>query len=326
MRTSLRVLAFLAVASLIPIHALTRQGGGSGARAELQQSLTQRYPVTEIGPGFLGLRGNEETVRRGGATVVIQRAGLSGAADRRQAPVNLIRGEKVEPGTPRDARQIAAGERFYVTSIYVGSDVLEFGLMSAQPAAQGGRTWAKISFLFPAEALHSGDRGVVFRELDLWFALDAGGQIAPAPVYAPPQPGAAPAAQTPAPGAATAVIRIEPGMTHQQVVALLGEPVRNVSFEKRSWLVYPGFVVQMENDAVKAVEDSGRPSRVRLRSEPDGAEIYLGEKLVGSTPSSLELPAGKYVFIFRLNGYKPVRQEVDVLPGGDISVAARMEK
>lgn len=285
----------------------------------------QRYPVTEIGPGLLGLRGNEESIRKVGATVVVQRPGLLSAAERKIAPVCLIRGDSVEASSSKDTRPIQPGERFYVHSIYVGMDVVEFGLMGAQPqtAAGGGRAWGKIAFLFPPEVLHNADRATVFRTLDLWLGMEGASSIAAPPMYTAP-----PSAQQigPAPSAATATIRIEPGMNQQQVIDLLGAPVRHVSYEKRAWMIYAGFVVQLENDVVKTMGDTNRPSRVRVRSEPEGAEIYIGEKLVGATPSSLELSAGRYVFIFRLNGHKPARLEVDVLPGGDITVAAKMEK
>jgi hypothetical protein len=254
-----------------------------------------------------------------GATIVLLRDGLFGAPDRREAPLNLIRGETVETPGVSSARPLRVAERFYVHSVYVGSDVVEFGLMGTQPQAaqSGGRTWAKAVFLFPPEVLHSGDRAAVFRQIDAWFALEGTG---PAPLAA-----AHPPAGVPMPNAATATVRIEAGMKQQEVLALLGPPVREVSFGTRAWLVYAGFVVQLEDGVVKSVENGGRPARVRVRSEPEGAEIYLGEKLVGSTPSTLELPPGRYVFIFRLNGFKPARYEIDVLSGGDLSVAVKME-
>lgn len=287
-----------------------------GARAEMQQSLTQRYTLTEIGPGLLGLRGGADSIRRAGSTVVVQREGLHAGAERRQAAVNLVREQGVEVIRRDGAVQVRVGERFYVHSIYVASDGVELGLASVQQQPSGGRLWALLVFSFPPEVLHSGDRATVFRRLDEWLAPDG-----VASIPAPPTPTPAPP-----PAADSAVVKLEPGMTPAEVQRLLGPPQREVSFGRRTWLSYPGFVVHFEGDALTTVDSAGKLARLRVRSEPEAAEIYLGEKLVGSTPSTFELPPGRYVLIFRLNGYTPARRELDLLPGGDVSLVVRLEK
>jgi hypothetical protein len=294
------------------------QQAGSGARNELLQSLVQRYPLTAIGPSVLGLRGGEDTIRQAGTILVVTRGGLQGSLDRKQMPVCLIRGEKAEVASNPSGEAISVGARFYVISIYVGLDVVEFGLLSANPpSATAPRVWARAVFLFPAATLHNGDRPAVFQQIDRWLQPE-GAVIPIGSASAPP-----PASISPA---ATSRVRLEPGMTREEVVRAVGEPQREVSFGTRMWLVYPAMTAYFENQKLKSVETNGRPGRVRFRTEPEGAEIYLGEQFVGQGPTTLDLPAGRYVFIVRLPGYPPQRKEVDVLPGADLSLSVRLEK
>jgi hypothetical protein len=305
------------VAFLIPIAAGAQQAG-SGARSELQQSLIQRYPLTTIGPSVLGLRGGEDTIRQVGGIVVVQRDGLQGAFDRRQMPVCLIREGKAEVSSSAAGQPISAGSRFYVISIYVGLDVVEFGLLSTNPVASGtgsARMWARAVFFLPPETLHNGDRPAVFQQIDKWVLPESA-----APQTYSSQPAPAP------PPVETRRVKLEPGMTPAQVVKELGEAHREVSFGSRVWLVYPGMVAYFENDSLKSVENNGRNARVRIRTEPEGAEIYMGEQLVGQGPTTLDLAPGRYVFLVRHAGFTPWRKEVDVLPGSDISLNAKLER
>ncbi len=65
---------------------------------------------------------------------------------------------------------------------------------------------------------------------------------------------------------------------------------------------------------------------MRLRSEPDGADVYLGESFVGSTPATLELPAGTYKVNVRLPGFKDWQRDVQVLGGSELTLRARLDK
>jgi hypothetical protein len=298
------------------------QRSGSGARAELTQSLVQRYPLTEIGPSVLGLRGGEDSIRRAGPTFLVRRPGLVTSTQRRPATVNQIRGEAAEAPEAVNAQPVSPGDRFYVNSIYVGSDVVEVGLVSVQSVAGAGgsaRLWMLAVFFFPPDVLERGDRTAVYSQIDAWLAQEGA-----VPAAATPAAGAA--ASPPAPPGRAQRMRIEAGMTREELVRMLGEASREVSFGQRAWMSYAGFVVALEDDRVKSVETNGRPARVRVRTEPEGAEIFLGENLVGHGPSTLELPAGRYVFIVRRNGYTPWRQEVDVLSGSDISLIAQLQR
>ncbi len=65
---------------------------------------------------------------------------------------------------------------------------------------------------------------------------------------------------------------------------------------------------------------------MRVRAEPDGADVYLGESFVGSTPATLELPAGTYKVSVRLPGYKDWQRDVQVLGGSELTLRARLDK
>jgi hypothetical protein len=46
-------------------------------RSELQESLAQRYRLTVIGPGILGIRGGQQTIRKPGASQINLHAALT---------------------------------------------------------------------------------------------------------------------------------------------------------------------------------------------------------------------------------------------------------
>ncbi len=56
---------------------------------------------------------------------------------------------------------------------------------------------------------------------------------------------------------------------------------------------------------------------VIVSSEPQGADIYIGNQPKGKTPTTLRLPAGEHSFEIRKPGYKPARDLVKV-PDRDI--------
>jgi len=61
-------------------------------------------------------------------------------------------------------------------------------------------------------------------------------------------------------------------------------------------------------------------------SIPEGAEIYLNDKLIGMTPSRVSLAAGEYKVIFRKSGYKDYQREFVLLKSSDVTIASELEK
>jgi hypothetical protein len=67
-------------------------------------------------------------------------------------------------------------------------------------------------------------------------------------------------------------------------------------------------------------------STVIVKSSPDGAEITISGKYVGSTPSTLQLEPGEHTIVLEKSGYKSWQRTVAVNSGGSITVDATLEK
>jgi len=317
-----------------------RSAPNADHRAELQASLDQRYRVTVIGPGILGIRGGQGTIRKPGGIAELRRDGLFGSLVLSGAAANNIRDGKVSVSGPQDF-QFSAGEQFYIHSVYVGQDVVSLGLASTREITTPhgtGRLWAALNFFFPAALLSNGDSSAVMSTLDQWL-LPEGMRPVTETAAAPPAPtptsqttpapfaqqSAAPLAAAPSPAASAADLK--PGMSREAVVGLLGAPQREISYGTKTWLEYSGMVVAFDGGALFSVDRSGQPpAEVSLSSDPDGADIYLGDSFVGSAPSKLELPAGNYTFTMRLAGYKDWQRQVQILGGSQINLHAALTK
>ena len=64
---------------------------------------------------------------------------------------------------------------------------------------------------------------------------------------------------------------------------------------------------------------------VRISSEPDGAEITVDGKFVGTTPSMLRLAAGPHEIALKAAGRLSWRRTLDVMKDSDVSVKAALE-
>src|SRR5258708_24893914 len=113
--------------------------------------------------------------------------------------------------------------------------------------------WTTLSFKFPASVLATADKETVFREFDQWFMPE--GHATSSAFSAPPaapaiaaSPAATPVASAaPQPIAATrpATPRdstLAPGMTSERILQVMGTPERDIHFDPREWMIYPGFV------------------------------------------------------------------------------------
>jgi len=294
---------------------------GAARRADVERSLKQRYRLTVIGTGMLGFTGDRSSIREAGGILSLRRAGLSGSLDPNQPATFHIRQGQAEAGRGQHDVPLPVGEKFYVHSVYVGSDVVVLGLLSARTvsSSQGsGPVWVALNFFFPPAALAEANLGQVFPALDQWLLPEEGMR----PVLQEPAPAPAPEPPPPAPPA-----ELTPGMSRDAVVAAMGAPQREVSFGARTWLSYPGLVVLLEQGKLTAVDRSGQPpAKVQVVSEPDGADVFLDGSFVSSTPATLELPAGTYQVSMRLPGYREWQRELRVLAGSALTVRARLEK
>ncbi len=327
LRSTLKLLP-LAAALMLSLSA-QKQQEGADPRTEVAQVLTQRYRVTRIGPGLLGLKGGASSIRRAGGVVETRRAGLYGSLEQNGAATMNVRGDQVvEVVSGHRDYAFPAGEQFYVHSVYVGQDVISLGILTTRwiNTPRGpGRLWATLNFFLPPEIIANVDVNAIFAALDQWLLPE--GQRPAGASASPPTPAAPLAAAVPPASAPPTPGDLKPGMTRADVLVVLGTPQREVSYGSRTWLTYPGLVAVLENGKLSSVDSSGQPpAKVMVRSEPDGADVYLGNNFVGSTPATLELPAGTYKVSVRLEGYKDWQREVQVLGGSELTLRARLEK
>jgi hypothetical protein len=84
-----------------------------------------------------------------------------------------------------------------------------------------------------------------------------------------------------------------------------------------------------------AAAESGTPkpeasatvtSTVVIKSTPDGAEVTIDGKFVGTTPSTLQLTQGEHSIIIEKSGLKPWQRTITVTAGGAINLEATLDK
>jgi PEGA domain len=310
-------------------------------RIVLEQILTQTYQPSLVGKQLMGI-GGETDIRRAGTIVVIQRPGLYGSLLHTEPASSAIDGLQYKLFRGHQDYEVPAGERYYVTTIAVGSDTVLVALISARSISTQtgtGRMWTTLSFKFPANVLATADKETVFREFDQWFmpegratsvAPAAPAAAAPAvttyraaaPVTPPaPQPVVAPKPVAPSESALT------PGMTREQILQAMGKPDREIQYDQRQWMIYPGFIAALKDNKLETFETSGTgATKITVQSDPPGAEIYLDEQFVGSTPSILSVAPGKHAFRLHAAGRADWSRQVNVLTGSDVTLAATLDK
>ena len=67
-------------------------------------------------------------------------------------------------------------------------------------------------------------------------------------------------------------------------------------------------------------------STVVLKSTPDGADVIVDGKFMGSTPSTVRLTPGDHTIAVEKSGYKAWQRTMTVNPGGIVTVDATLEK
>ena len=304
-------------------------------RVVLEQILQQTYQPSLVGKQMMGI-GGETDIRRAGTIVVIQRPGLYGSRMHSEPASSAITGLRAELFRGHKDYEVPVGERYYVTALAVSSSTVLVGLISARsiPTQAGaGRIWTTLSFNFPDQVLANADKEAVFRAIDQWFVPE--GRITSVPAAAPP--GAAPAASAgvagPVPVSAPAAAPVPretpltPGMTRDQILQTLGPASRELQFGTKLWMMYPGFVAVLNDGKLESVQTTGEGSaRVVVQSDPAGAEIYLDDQFVGSTPSNLLLSPGKHAVRLHAAGRADWSRQVNVLSGSELTLSATLDK
>jgi len=65
---------------------------------------------------------------------------------------------------------------------------------------------------------------------------------------------------------------------------------------------------------------------VVVQSTPDGADITVDGKFMGSTPSTVRLPPGDHTIVLEKSGYKTWQRTMTVSPGASITIGPTLEK
>jgi hypothetical protein len=314
-----------------------QQGGAPQDQREvLEQILTQTYYPSLVGKHAMGI-GSATEIRRAGIVVVVQRPGLAASIDRAQIASTEVHGLESSLYRGHKDYEVPVGERFYVFSISAGEETVTFGLLTARAIAVGkgnAHLWSVVTFYLPKEVIANAEKDAVFHEVDMWFVPEgrsaASGTTgtpsapAPAPGYAP-----AMAAPAPAPVPAGPPAKLTPGMTREQVVAAMGAPQHEVSFQGKTLLTYPGMVVVLEGGKLTSIDQSGQAStnaKIAVQSDPVGADILMDGQMVGQTPSTIDMPSGDHEIKVQLAGYQDWVRRVHVLSGSTINLSAKLEK
>jgi hypothetical protein len=293
-----------------------------GRRIELEESLQSRYRLTILGGGFMGVHG-DNIIRRAGGVVILVQDGLYGSYDRGRLASNAIQKGKAELFSGDKDVALGKGEKFYVTAVHVGSDVVTLGLLSARMIPGSTKTsqvWATANFFFTKDLLVQGDIGKVYSVIDQWLLPEgAGSTPPPSAPSTPSMPVAAAPPKNP--------VDLKPGMARDEIVSALGAPLQEAGFGDHRWLTYPGITITLEQGKLTSVEGNAQALvAVRISSDPGGADVLLDGRFVSSTPAVLRLPAGTYKVAVKMSGYADWEREMKILPGAEVNLNARLSK
>jgi hypothetical protein len=84
--------------------------------------------------------------------------------------------------------------------------------------------------------------------------------------------------------------------------------------------------ITTESATIKSDSEASSPSSVAIKSLPDGAEITVDGKLVGTTPSTIQLVSGDHTVVIEKVGFKSWQRTITVAAGGTISLEATLDK
>jgi hypothetical protein len=78
--------------------------------------------------------------------------------------------------------------------------------------------------------------------------------------------------------------------------------------------------------AIASSTSSAGAAAVTVKSTPDGADITVDCKFVGSTPSKLQLNEGSHTILVEQTGFTAWQRTIAIAPGNDINLNATLEK
>jgi hydrogenase maturation factor len=84
--------------------------------------------------------------------------------------------------------------------------------------------------------------------------------------------------------------------------------------------------IAVESAASKSEVTAPNLSSIAIKSTPDGAEITVDGKLVGTTPSTVQLAPGEHTVVIDKAGFKSWQRTITVTAGGTINLEATLDK
>ena len=95
-------------------------------------------------------------------------------------------------------------------------------------------------------------------------------------------------------------------------------PLSPANFNKQS--------VTSESGAAKSEAAATGLSSVIVKSTPDGAEISVDDKFLGTTPSTVQLTPGEHKIVIMKAGFKPWERTMTINPNGSVNLDVSLEK
>jgi len=81
-----------------------------------------------------------------------------------------------------------------------------------------------------------------------------------------------------------------------------------------------------ESGATKSEAAAAGLSSVVVKSTPDGAEITVDEKFLGTTPSTIQLTLGEHKIVIMKTGFKSWERTMTISPNGSVNLDVSLEK
>ena len=81
-----------------------------------------------------------------------------------------------------------------------------------------------------------------------------------------------------------------------------------------------------ESGAAKSEGAATGLSSVIVKSTPDGAEISVDDKFLGTTPSTVQLTPGEHKIVIMKPGFKPWERTMTINPNGSVNLDVSLEK
>jgi len=85
-------------------------------------------------------------------------------------------------------------------------------------------------------------------------------------------------------------------------------------------------VASTEPSPEAGIPAAAEPSTIVIKSTPDGADITVDGKFIGSTPSTLKLAIGEHTVTIEKSGFKTWARTMTVSSAGNVSIDATLEK